>query len=261
MGQLVINGLALGSIYALVALGLLLIFNTVQIVNFAQGQLLMLGAFIGISSAVTHELPVAMAWIITMVAMAFVGMVFMVLVYFPLRGRPPFLVILTTIAMGIVLENLALIIWGPLPVPMPSPIHGAPLRFSGVVISMHQIFIFVTLAVILLLQFLLLTKTRFGILMQATAQDLHTARLVGIPVNRTIAVAFALGAMFSGAAGLLVAPISRAEPTMGGSLGLKGFIVSVIGGFGNLPGAVIGGVRLRVVEDFRARRLSSKFLR
>jgi branched-chain amino acid transport system permease protein len=234
MGQLVINGLALGSIYALVALGLLLIFNTVQIVNFAQGQLLMLGAFIGISSAVTHELPVAMAWIITMV-------------------------ILTTIAMGIVLENLALIIWGPLPVSMPSPVRGAPLRFSGVVISMHQIFIFVTLAVILLLQFLLLTKTRFGILMQATAQDLHTARLVGIPVNRTIAVAFALGAMLSGVAGLLVAPIFLAEPTMGGSLGLKGFVVSVIGGFGNLPGAVIGGLFLGLIETFGARYISSNF--
>src|ERR1700733_11989004 len=86
MGQLVVNGLALGSIYALVALGLLLIFNTVQIVNFAQGQLLMLGAFIGISCAVTHELPMAAAWAITMVAMALVGIVFMVLVYFPLRG-------------------------------------------------------------------------------------------------------------------------------------------------------------------------------
>ncbi len=125
MGQLVVNGLALGSIYALVALGLLLIFNTVQIVNFAQGQLLMLGAFIGISCAVTHELPVAMAWAVTMVAMAMVGLVFMVLVYFPLRGRPAFLVILTTIAMGIVLENLALIIWGPLPVSLPSPVQRA----------------------------------------------------------------------------------------------------------------------------------------
>lgn len=259
MGQLIVNGLALGSIYALVALGLLLIFNTVQIVNFAQGQLLMLGAFIGISSAVTQELPVAMAWIITMAAMAFVGIVFMVLVYFPLRGRPPFLVILTTIAMGIVLENLALIIWGPLPVSMPSPVHGAPLRFSGLVISMHQIFIFVTLAVILLLQFLLLTKTRFGIMMQATAQDLHTARLVGIPVNRTIAVAFALGATLSGVAGLLVAPMFLAEPTMGGSLGLKGFVVSVIGGFGNLPGAVIGGLFLGLIETFGARYISSNF--
>ena len=249
MGQLVVNGLALGSIYALVALGLLLIFNTVQIVNFAQGQLLMLGAFIGISCAVTHELPVAMAWAITMVAMALVGIVFMVLVYFPLRGRPAFLVILTTIAMGIVLENLALIIWGPLPVSLPSPVRGPPLRFAGVVISMHQLFIFATLAVILLLQFLFLTKTRFGILMQATAQDLHTARLVGIPVNRTIAVAFAFGAVLSGIAGLLVAPIFLAEPTMGGSLGLKGFVVSVIGGFGNLPGAVIGGPVPRADRD------------
>src|SRR5271163_5148414 len=92
MGQLVVNGLALGSIYALVALGLLLIFNTVQIVNFAQGQLLMLGAFIGISCAVTHELPMAVAWAATIVAMALIGVVFMLLVYFPLRGRPPFLV-------------------------------------------------------------------------------------------------------------------------------------------------------------------------
>src|SRR5712691_10311714 len=257
MGQLVVNGLALGSIYALVALGLLLIFNTVQIVNFAQGQLLMLGAFIGISCAVTHELPVAMAWAITMVAMALVGIVFMVLVYFPLRGRPPFLVILTTIAMGIVLENLALIVLGP--VSLPSPVRGPPVHFAGVVVSMHQIFIFATLAVILLLQFFFLTKTRFGILMQATAQDLHTARLVGIPVNRTIAVAFAFGAVLSGIAGLLVAPIFLAEPTMGGSLGLKGFVVSVIGGFGNLPGAVIGGLFLGLIETFGARYISSNF--
>src|ERR1700709_2135684 len=167
MGQLVVNGLALGSIYALVALGLLLIFNTVQIVNFAQGQLLMLGAFIGISCAVTHELPVAAAWAITMVAMALVGIVFMVLVYFPLRGRPAFLVILTTIAMGIVLENLALIVWGAPPAPLPG--RGPPLRFGGVVISMHQLFSFATLCITLLLQYFFLTKTRFGILMQATA--------------------------------------------------------------------------------------------
>jgi branched-chain amino acid transport system permease protein len=258
MGQLVVNGLALGSIYALVALGLLMIFNTVQIVNFAQGQLLMLGAFIGITSAV-HELPISLAWLATILAMAVIGVVFMLLVYFPLRGRPPFLVVLTTIAMGIVLENLALIIWGPLPVSLSSPVRGAPLRFAGVVVSMHQVAIFGALAVILLLQFLLLTKTRFGILMQATAQDLHTARLVGIAVNRTIAVAFALGAVLSGIAGLLVAPLFLAEPTMGGSLGLKGFVVSVIGGFGNLPGAVIGGMFLGLIETFGARYISSDF--
>ena len=259
MGQLVVNGLALGSIYALVALGLLLIFNTVQIVNFAQGQLLMVGAFIGVTGAVANELPIGVAWAITVVAMGLIGIAFMVLVYFPLRGRPAFLVILTTIAMGIVLENLALIIWGPLPVSLPSPVRGPPLRFAGVVISMHQLFIFATLMTVLLIQYLFLTKTRFGILMQATSQDLHTARLVGIPVARTIAVAFAFGAVLSGIAGLLVAPIFLAEPTMGGSLGLKAFVVSVIGGFGNLPGAVIGGLFLGLIETFGARYVSSNF--
>lgn len=259
MGQLFINGLALGSIYALVALGLLLIFNTVQIVNFGQGQLLMIGAFFGISAVTQFELPVPAAWGVTVLGMALVGIVFMVLVYFPLRGRPPFLVILTTIAMGIILENLALIVWGPLPVSLPSPVRGAPFRFAGMVVSMHQAFIFATLTVVLVTQYLFFTKTRFGIMMQATAQDLNMARLVGIRVNRTIAVAFALSAILSGIAGLLVAPIFLAEPTMGGSLGLKGFIVSVIGGFGNLPGAVIGGLLLGLIETFGSRYISSNF--
>jgi branched-chain amino acid transport system permease protein len=259
MGQLFINGLAIGSIYALVALGLLLIFNTVQIVNFGQGQLLMIGAFFGISAVTQFELPVASAWGVTIIGMALVGMLFMALVYFPLRGRPPFLVILTTIAMGVILENLALIVWGPLPVSLPSPVRGAPFRFAGMVVSMHQAFIFATLTVVLVTQYLFFTKTRFGIMMQATAQDLNMARLVGIRVNRTIAVAFALSAILSGVAGLLVAPIFLAEPTMGGSLGLKGFIVSVIGGFGNLPGAVIGGLLLGLIETFGSRYISSNF--
>jgi branched-chain amino acid transport system permease protein len=259
MGQLFINGLALGSIYALVALGLLLIFNTVQIVNFGQGQLLMIGAFFGISAVTQFELPVTAAWGVTVLGMALVGIVFMVLVYFPLSGRPPFLVILTTIAMGVILENLALIVWGPLPVSLPSPVRGAPFRFAGMVVSMHQAFIFATLTVVLITQYVFFTKTRFGIMMQATAQDLNMARLVGIRVNRTIAVAFALSAILSGIAGLLVAPIFLAEPTMGGSLGLKGFIVSVIGGFGNLPGAVIGGLLLGLIETFGSRYISSNF--
>ena len=259
MLQLTINGLALGSIYALVALGLLLIFNTVQIVNFAQGQLLMLGAFIGVTGMVSHDLPVPLAWGATLVAMAALGLVFMAVTYFPLRGKPATLVILTTISMGIVLENLALIIWGPLPTALPSPVRGMPLRFAGAVVSRHQLFIFATTALVLLLQWAFLTRTRFGLLMQATAQDLTMARLVGTPVRATIAVAFASGAALAGIAGLLVAPIFFAEPTMGGALGLKAFVVSVLGGFGNLPGAVVGGLLLGLIETFGARYLSSDY--
>ena len=259
MFQLVINGLALGSIYALVALGLLLIFNAVQIVNFAQGQLLMLGAFLGVTAVVQHELPTVIAYAATLAAMAAVGLVFMVVTYFPLRGKPPFLVILTTIAMGIILENLALVIWGPLPVSLPSPVPLPPVRLAGTIISAQQLFIFAVTIALLVLQFLFLTRTRFGVMMQATAQDIEMARLVGIRVNRTIAVAFMLGSVLAGAAGLLVTPLFLADPTMGGSLGLKGFVISVIGGFGNLPGAVIGGLSLGLIETFGARYISSDY--
>jgi branched-chain amino acid transport system permease protein len=259
MLQLTINGLALGSVYALVALSLLMIFNTVQIVNFAQGQLLMLGSFIGITGAIQHELPIAAAWLVTVAAMGVIGIVFMFIAYFPLRGKQPFLAILSTIALGIVIENLALIIWGPLPVSLPSPVQGPPFRVEGAVISMHQVFTFATLAVILIAQFLFLNRTRFGLMMQATAQDLNMARLAGIHVNRTIAAAFVLASVLSGIAGLLVAPVYLAEPTMGGSLGLKGFVVGVIGGFGNLPGAVAGGLLLGIIETYGARYISSNF--
>jgi branched-chain amino acid transport system permease protein len=264
MLQLLVNGLVVGSIYALVALGLLLIFNSVQIVNFAQGQLLMLGAFIGISGvaisgAVGQELPVSIVWVITLAAMALLGIVFMAIAYYPLRGRPPFLVILTTIAVGVVLENLAIIVWGPLPVLLSSPISGPPLRLPGAVITRHQILVLAVTGAVLLAQWLFLTRTRFGILMQATAQDLTMARLVGIRVNATITMAFVLGTMLAGLAGLLVAPIFLAEPTMGGILGLKGFVVSVVGGFGSLPGAVVGGLALGVIETFGARYISSDF--
>ena len=121
MLQLVMNGLAMGCIYALVALGLLTIFNAVRIVNFGQGQLLMTGAFIGLATIVQHRLSFPIAYAATLAAMGAVGIAFMLVAYFPLRGKPPFLVILTTIAMGIILENLALIIWGPLPRSVPSP--------------------------------------------------------------------------------------------------------------------------------------------
>ena len=115
MAQVIVNGLAMGAIYALVALGLLFIFNAARIVNFAQGQLLMIGAFLAVTTVVDSELPPALAYGATLAAMAIIGLVFMVITYAPLRGLPAPLVILTTSAMGLVIENLALIIWGPLP--------------------------------------------------------------------------------------------------------------------------------------------------
>ena len=259
MAQVIVNGLAMGAIYALVALGLLFIFNAARIVNFAQGQLLMIGAFLAVTTVVDAELSPPLAYGATLAAMAIIGLVFMVITYAPLRGLPAPLVILTTSAMGLVIENLALIIWGPLPRSLPTPLRIPPLRLEGVIVSGHVIFIFVVTAVLLVLQWLFLTKTSFGVAMQATSQDLQMARLVGIKVQRTVAAAFILGTVLAGIAGMLVAPIFLAEPALGGMLGLKAFVVSVIGGFGSLPGAVLGGLTLGVVEGLAARYISSDF--
>jgi branched-chain amino acid transport system permease protein len=259
MGQVAVNGLAMGSIYALVALGLLFIFNAARIVNFAQGQLLMIGAFLAVTTVVQQDWSPALAYPVTLAAMAVIGLLFMLITYAPLRGLPAPLVILTTSAMGIVIENLALIIWGPLPQSLPTPLAVPPLRVAGVVLSAHVLFIFAVTGLLLLAQWLFLTRTSFGIAMQATSQDLQMARLVGIKVRRTVAAAFILGTTFAGVAGVLVAPLFLAEPTMGGSLGLKAFVVSVIGGFGNLPGAVLGGLGLGLLETFASRYISSDY--
>lgn len=257
--QLVINGLAMGAIYALVALGLLQIFNAVRIVNFGQGQLLMVGAFLGLSTIVQAGLPMWLAYPATLAAMAVIGVVFMLVAYYPVRGKPYYVLILTTIAMGIVLENLALIIWGPLPQAVPSPFGSAQWQFGGVTVSLHVLFVFAVTAVMLLGQWWFFNRTTYGRMMQATAQDMEMARLVGVRVRYTIAGAFALAAVFAGAGGLLVAPMFLAEPSMGGSLGLKAYVVSVIGGFGSLQGAVIAGLLLGVVETLAAGYISSTY--
>lgn len=259
MLQLLLNGLAMGAIYALVALGLLQIFNAVRIVNFAQGQLLMLGAFFGLAGTSQMHLPIWAVYFATFAAMALIGLVFMLVAYYPLRGKPFYLVILTTIAFGIVLENLVLIIWGPLPQSVPSPFGSEQWKLGDLVIAKHVVFIFVTTALLLAAQWWFLMRTRFGRMVQATSQDMEMARLVGVRVRYTIAVAFMLGTVLAGAGGLLVAPLFLAEPTMGGPLGLKAFVVSVIGGFGNLYGALIAGLLLGVIETLAAGYISSNF--
>lgn len=259
MAQTIVDGLAIGIIYALVALGMLLIFNAVRIVNFAQGQLLMVGSYFAVTFVTTLLLPTWLAYLLTIGVMAMFGILFMFVTYFPLRGKPPYLVILTTIAMGIVLENLVLIYWGPLPRALPSPVSSEPLDMGIMVISGHILFTFIVTTVLLVAQYLLTTKTLFGLKMQATSQDMVMARLVGVRVNFTIAGAFVLSSIFATIAGLLITPTFLAETTMGTMLGLKGFVVSVIGGFGNIPGAIIGGVLLGLLEMIGARYISSDF--
>jgi branched-chain amino acid transport system permease protein len=219
----------------------------------------MVGAFLGVATLVQAELPVWLAYPLVLAAMAVLGLVFMLVAYYPLRGKPFHLVILTTIAIGIILENGVLIVFGPLPQSLPSPFASTPLQIGPVAVSRHVLFIFAATAVLLAAQWWFMARTRFGRMVRATSMDMDMARLVGVPVRRTVAVAFMLGAMLAGAAGLLVAPMFLAEPAMGGALGLKAFVVCVIGGFGSLYGAVAAGLLLGVVETLAAGYLSSDF--
>ncbi len=259
MAQLVLNGLAMGAIYGLVALGLVLIVNAVGVLNFAHGELLMLGAFIGVTAAVTWGLPIPFAILVILVAMAVVGYLFQLVAYYPLRDKPLLTVIIATIGVGIALQNLALQIWGAYPLSVPPLIPITPVRMGGLVILPYQLLVLVITLLLVVGQQLFFGRTRFGLMLQATSQDMETARLMGIKVRRTIAATFMLGSMLAGLAGMLAAPLSYVSTDMGGLFLLKAFAAVVIGGFGSIPGAILGGLFVGVLEILVAGYLSSAY--
>jgi branched-chain amino acid transport system permease protein len=259
MVQLILNGLAMGAIYGLVALGFVLIVNAVGVLNFAQGELMMLGAFIGVSAVVGWNMPVLLAILTMLVAMAVVGFLFQLFVFYPLRDKPLLTVIIATIGVSIALQNLALHIWGAYPLSMAPLIPITPVRVAGLVILPYHILVVAITLVLFVCQQLYFSRTRFGLMLQATSQDLDTARLMGIRVRQTIAATFVLGTMLAGLAGMLAAPLSYVSTSMGGPFLLKAFAAVVIGGFGSIPGAIVGGLFVGVVEILVAGYISSAY--
>jgi branched-chain amino acid transport system permease protein len=259
MLQLVINGLAMGCIYALVALGFLLIYQAVGALNFAQGELVMLGGFLGISLAVGLKLPLLVAILGTIALMAVVGWVFQRVAYYPLRDKPFVAVIISTVGVGIALRNGALLAWGPNPLSFPSLVGSEPIRFADSSILPQHLFIIAVTLALLAAQYLFFTRTALGHQLQATAQDPETARLMGIPVGRMIGATFMLSAAMAGIAGLLLAPVFFVTTDMGGMVMLKAFVASIVGGFGSIPGAIVGALFVGVMETFVAAYVSSAY--
>lgn len=259
MAQLVINGLAMGCIYALVALGFLLIYQAVGALNFAQGELVMLSAFLGISLAVGLQLPLPLAFVLTIALMALVGWLFQRIAYYPLRDKPFIAVIISTLGVGIALRNGVQLLWGPLPLSFPSLVGSEPIRVAGSAILPQHLFIIAVTLVLLAAQYLFFTRTALGHQLQATAQDPEAARLMGIRVSRMIAFTFMLSAALACVAGLLLAPIFFVTTDMGGMVMLKAFVASIIGGFGSIPGAILGALFLGVMETFVASYISSAY--
>jgi len=256
VAQVVASGLAMGCIYALVGLGFTLIYNATGGLNFSQGEFVMLAAF-GLYSALIVGLPYWVAVTTVIVGMGLFGYVFQRLLFYPLRNRSFLYFIIATIGFSIMARNLALLIWGPNPLKVPSYFGSQLIRMDQIVLAPEHLFIIVATVVILIFQYWMFFHTDLGRRLRATAQNPAAAELMGIHPHRMIAITFMLSAMLAGLAGALVAPIFLVDIDMGFNLILKAFVAVIIGGFGSIPGAVVGGVIVGVLEILLAVFVSS----
>jgi len=249
----------MGAIYALVALGIVVIANAVNVVNFAQGENVMLGAYVAATLTLTLHLPLLSSYLIAIIILGLYGYVFQRVAYFPLRKKPFITVVVSTIGVSLFLKNIARIIWGPQPIYFSGLFGEHTIQVANIFVDPQNLLIIGVTTCLVIFQYYFFAKTPLGRQMQATAQDQEAASLMGIKVSRMIALTFIYSSMLAAAAGVLLAPIFFVSADMGGSLGLKAFAASIIGGFGSVPGAIIGGLFLGVLEIFGAAYISSVY--
>ncbi|HOB43892.1 MAG TPA: branched-chain amino acid ABC transporter permease [Bacillota bacterium] len=258
--QQIVNGLTLGSAYALIALGYTMVYGVLRLINFAHGEIYMIGAFIGLIVGQSCELPFSLILAIAMAGSSVCGVVLEGIAYRPLRDAPRLAALISAIGMSIFLENLALVIMGPQTRAFLIPFEVKQFRVGTLCVNSFDLLILVTCVVLMIGLYLLVHRTKIGKAMRAVAQDKDTARLMGIDVNHVIRVTFAVGSALAGAAGVLVGMnFNAVDPTMGTMPGLKGFVAAVLGGIGNIPGAVAGGVVLGVAEVMGVALLRSEW--
>ncbi len=247
--QALVGGVTVGAIYALIALGFNLIFATTRVLNFAQGEFLMMGALFGYTMAVTWGWPLPFVVLGVVVIMGFVGLVSERLIMMPVRRAGGFAWILTTLGTSIILRNVMVIPYGREPYRFPALVDG---RFSvgGVSVAYQQLWIVAAALVLVVLNELFAHRTFFGKAIRATAHSYDVAGLMGIPVGLTISLSFALSAIVTGLAGILVAPLTFADANMGLIFGLKGFVAVIVGGMGSARGAVAGGMAVGLLDTF-----------
>jgi branched-chain amino acid transport system permease protein len=260
--QQIINGLVLGSMYALVALGYTMVYGIINLINFAHGEVLMVGALTSwsIIGVMQDALPGTPGWIILLVAMLIACVVSAALnfaiekiAYRPLRNSPKLAPLITAIGMSILLQTLAMIIWKPNYKPYPTLLPSAPFEFGGAVITPTQILILGLTAVSLAILTWLVNYTRLGRAMRATSENPRVAALMGVKPDMVISATFIIGAVLAAIAGVMYASnYGTAQHTMGFLPGLKAFTAAVFGGIGNLAGAVVGGILLGLIESIGA---------
>ena len=250
MLQVIFNGVAQGCIYGLIALGFVLIYKATETVTFAQGELMMLGAFAGLACVTYLGWPFGLAVMVSLLVMACVGWLVERAVINPVLGEPAFAIVMLTIGVGYVARGLVTMVpnIGTETHNLPVPYADTSFQLGSLVLGATQLVVMATTAVLCGLLYLMFKYTRMGIAMQATSQNQLAAYYMGIPVKRLNSMVWALAAVVATVAGLLLAPITFVHANMG-FIGLKAFPAAVVGGFGSLPGAIVGGIIIGVVES------------
>ena len=256
--QLLTSGISQGCVYGLIALGFVLIYQATEMVNFAQGDLMMLGAFIAYTFLNVLGLPPLVGLVATVAVMAVIGALSERVVLRPMIGEPLFAVLMITIGLGFVLRAVAGIVWGSEPKSIASPLAGGVLRFGDLAIGYQNLAIVGGTIVLCLFLFGFFRFTRLGVAMQAASQNQLAAYYCGIPVKRVFSIVWALSAAIAAMAGMLVAPITLVDPMMG-FIGIKAFAAAIVGGFGSLQGAMAGGLLIGIVEQFAGLYLPTGF--
>ena len=260
--QYLINGVSIGAVYAIIALGYTMVYGIAKMLNFAHGDVIMVGAYM--SFCVTNYLGLP-AWVSILVAMAVcmvLGIIIEGLAYKPLRGASSLAVLITAIGVSYFLQNAAQLIWGSAPKNFTSIVTFDPIKlFDGRLTITGEVIITIIASIVIMLALTLFTgKTRMGKAMRAVSEDRAAAQLMGINVNNTISMTFAIGSALAAIAGvLLCSTVPTLQPTTGSMPGIRAFTAAVFGGIGSIPGAMLGGILLGIIETMTKAYLSTQF--
>jgi len=254
-----INGLRTGSIYALIAIGYTMVYGIAKMINFAHGDIIMVGAYALYFSISVLGLPVPVALLITVVVCSVLGVLIEKIAYKPLRKAPPLAVLITAIGMSFFLQSSSLLFFGSTPIPFQSVIPNENIKLGPVVISSITLVTLVVTAVAMILLTLFINKTKLGSAMRAVSEDKGAAELMGINVNSTISMTFAIGSALAAVAGILyISQYQSMRPTLGALPGIKAFVAAVLGGIGSIPGAMLGGILLGLIESVSKAYISTE---
>lgn len=248
--QQMTNALSLGSLYALIAIGYTMVYGILRLINFAHGDVFMLGAYFAFYAVTALALPWGVAFIVAIGLTGLFGMGLERVAYRPLRDSPKISIMISAIGASFLIENLGIVIFGGRPKSFPSiPLFDTVVRFGSVSVLSVSLFIPVVTGLILVALLWIVNKTKTGLAMRAVSTDLDAARLMAIDVNKTISFTFAIGSILAGIGGIMwTMKYPQLNPLMGFMPGLKCFIAAVIGGIGNISGAVLGGFLLGFIE-------------